>query len=51
MVLVLVLVKPWALALSMLSIFFVFFAELFAFRWGTKKLQSLGITYGKYENH
>ncbi|KAL5537145.1 hypothetical protein ACEPAF_968 [Sanghuangporus sanghuang] len=36
---------PWALALCMLSIFLIFFAELIAFRWGTAKLQKLGITY------
>ncbi|THH08542.1 hypothetical protein EW145_g2647 [Phellinidium pouzarii] len=38
-------VYPWALALCMLSIFIIFFVELFAFRLGTAKLAKLGMTY------
>ncbi|KAG8809883.1 high-affinity Zn(2+) transporter zrt1 [Serendipita sp. 399] len=32
-------VYPWAAAISMASVFFIFFLELFAFRWGTSRLQ------------
>ncbi|KAG8797150.1 high-affinity Zn(2+) transporter zrt1, partial [Serendipita sp. 399] len=32
-------VYPWAAAISMASVFFIFFLELFAFRWGTARLQ------------
>jgi zinc transporter 1/2/3 len=38
-------VYPWALALCMFSIFVIFFVELAAFRWGTKRLAKLGVTY------
>ncbi|KAG5651620.1 hypothetical protein H0H81_008025 [Sphagnurus paluster] len=34
---------PYALALCMLSIFSIFVVELVAFRWGTAKLQKIGI--------
>ncbi|KAJ8515882.1 hypothetical protein ONZ45_g6734 [Pleurotus djamor] len=33
---------PYALALCLLSIFFIFIVELIAFRWGTAKLAKLG---------
>ncbi|PPQ91495.1 hypothetical protein CVT25_013752 [Psilocybe cyanescens] len=33
---------PYALALCLLSIFFIFIVELVAFRWGTSKLSKLG---------
>ncbi|KAF8500515.1 ZIP-like iron-zinc transporter [Gautieria morchelliformis] len=36
-------VYPWALAISMASVFSIFFLELFAFRWGSAKLASIGI--------
>ncbi|KAG8783394.1 high-affinity Zn(2+) transporter zrt1 [Serendipita sp. 411] len=31
-------VYPWAAAISMSSVFFIFFIELFVFRWGTARL-------------
>ncbi|GJJ11160.1 hypothetical protein Clacol_005392 [Clathrus columnatus] len=33
---------PYALGISMASVFAIFFAELFAFRWGTAKLAEIG---------
>ncbi|KIJ39669.1 hypothetical protein M422DRAFT_174781, partial [Sphaerobolus stellatus SS14] len=33
---------PWALAISMGSVFGIFFLELTAFRWGSSKLASIG---------
>ncbi|KAF9031366.1 ZIP-like iron-zinc transporter [Hymenopellis radicata] len=36
---------PYALALCMLSIFFIFIVELVAFKWGTSKLASLGLQH------
>ncbi|KAF8512845.1 ZIP-like iron-zinc transporter [Hysterangium stoloniferum] len=33
---------PWALAISMASVFGIFFLELAAFRWGSAKLASIG---------
>ena len=39
-------VKPYALALCLLSIFAIFLLELVAFRWGTAKLAKLGKTHG-----
>ncbi|KAG6813873.1 hypothetical protein H0H92_006280 [Tricholoma furcatifolium] len=38
-------IYPYALALSLLSIFSIFIVELIAFRWGTAKLAKLGITH------
>lgn len=39
---------PWAPAFAMMSVFLVFFVELAAFRWGTAKLDALGLkAYGK----
>lgn len=40
---------PWAPALAMISVFLVFFVELAAFRWGTAKLDALGVK--AYDNH
>ncbi|KAF8518935.1 ZIP-like iron-zinc transporter [Hysterangium stoloniferum] len=34
---------PWALAISMASVFSIFFVELVAFRWGRAKLASIGL--------
>ncbi|KAJ6481225.1 ZIP-like iron-zinc transporter [Mycena vitilis] len=36
---------PYALALCLLSIFSIFILELVAFRWGTSKLQKLGLRH------
>ncbi|TFK74958.1 ZIP zinc/iron transport family [Pluteus cervinus] len=36
---------PYALALSLLSIFFIFIVEIIAFRWGTAKLAKLGLKH------
>jgi len=36
-------VYPWPLAISMASVFGIFFLELFAFRWGSAKLASIGV--------
>ncbi|CAG7851847.1 SubName: Full=Uncharacterized protein {ECO:0000313/EMBL:CCA68094.1} [Serendipita indica DSM 11827] len=33
-------VYPWPAAISMASVFFIFFIELFAFRWGTARLKA-----------
>ncbi|EKM50161.1 uncharacterized protein PHACADRAFT_264732 [Phanerochaete carnosa HHB-10118-sp] len=38
-------VYPYALAIAMLSIFMIFIVELVAFRWGTAKLASIGISH------
>lgn len=35
----------------MLSIFIIFFVELFAFRWGSAKLAKLGAGYGMYSSY
>lgn len=37
--------QPWPSAISMAAVFFLFFAELIAFRWGTAKLARLGANY------
>jgi len=34
----------WAPAIAMMAVFAVFLVELFAFRWGTAKLQAMGVT-------
>ncbi|KAG9036343.1 high-affinity Zn(2+) transporter zrt1 [Tulasnella sp. JGI-2019a] len=39
---------PWASAITMLSVFSVFFIELFAFRWGMARLES---TKARYDPH
>ncbi|KAH9479523.1 Zinc-regulated transporter 2 [Psilocybe cubensis] len=39
---------PYALALCLLSIFFIFIVELVAFRWGTGKLSKLGKSHGVF---
>ncbi|KAK7687619.1 hypothetical protein QCA50_008833 [Cerrena zonata] len=36
---------PYALAISLLSIFLIFIVEIVAFRWGTAKLAKLGISH------
>ncbi|KAI0703020.1 Zinc/iron permease [Cytidiella melzeri] len=36
---------PFALAIAMFSIFFIFLTELVAFRWGTAKLASIGMSH------
>ncbi len=38
-------VQPWPSAISMSAVFFLFFAELIAFRWGTTRLAKLGASY------
>ncbi|KAK0501472.1 hypothetical protein EDD18DRAFT_737808 [Armillaria luteobubalina] len=43
--------QPYALALCMLSIVFIFILELIAFRWGTKKLAKIGMSHGKASFH
>ncbi|KAB5594798.1 Zinc-regulated transporter 1 [Ceratobasidium theobromae] len=40
---------PWVPAIAMISVFMVFFVELAAFRWGTAKLDALGVK--GYDNH
>ncbi|KAF8603843.1 ZIP-like iron-zinc transporter [Ceratobasidium sp. AG-I] len=40
---------PWAPAFAMMSVFLVFFVELAAFRWGTAKLDALGLK--AYDTH
>lgn len=37
--------QPYALAIALVSIFFIFIVEIVAFRWGTAKLARLGITH------
>jgi solute carrier family 39 (zinc transporter), member 1/2/3 len=37
--------QPYALAIAMLSIFMLFIVELVAFRWGTAKLASIGVSH------
>ncbi|KAF8705269.1 ZIP Zinc transporter, partial [Rhizoctonia solani] len=34
---------PWAPAIAMMAVFFIFFVELAAYRWGTAKLDALGV--------
>ncbi|KAI0046478.1 Zinc/iron permease [Auriscalpium vulgare] len=41
----LIALQPYALALALLSIFFIFIVELLAFRIGTAKLKKLGISH------
>lgn len=36
---------PFALAIALISIFFIFVTELIAFRWGTAKLASIGVSH------
>lgn len=36
---------PYALAIALISIFMIFIVELVAFRWGTAKLASIGISH------
>ncbi|CAE6484096.1 unnamed protein product [Rhizoctonia solani] len=40
---------PWAPAIAMMAVFFIFFVELAAFRWGTAKLDAMGVK--AYDNH
>ncbi|CCO29242.1 Zinc-regulated transporter 2 OS=Saccharomyces cerevisiae (strain ATCC 204508 / S288c) GN=ZRT2 PE=3 SV=1 [Rhizoctonia solani AG-1 IB] len=40
---------PWAPAIAMMAVFFIFFVELAAYRWGTAKLDALGMK--TYDNH
>ncbi|CAE6410715.1 unnamed protein product [Rhizoctonia solani] len=40
---------PWAPAIAMMAVFFIFFVEIAAYRWGTAKLDALGIK--AYDNH
>lgn len=42
---------PWAAAISMTSVFFIFFIELFAFRWGTARMQKLNGGKVTYDAH
>lgn len=37
--------QPYALAIAMFSIFMIFIVELIAFRWGTAKLASIGLSH------
>lgn len=37
--------QPYALAIAMFSIFMIFIVELIAFRWGTAKLASIGVSH------
>ncbi|KAF7370210.1 ZIP-like iron-zinc transporter [Mycena sanguinolenta] len=39
---------PYGMALCLLSIFSIFILELIAFRWGTSKLEKIGLRHGKY---
>jgi zinc transporter 1/2/3 len=39
------LIQPYALAFCLLSIFSIFIVELVAFRWGTAKLEKLGLKH------
>ncbi|KAG8742223.1 high-affinity Zn(2+) transporter zrt1 [Ceratobasidium sp. 423] len=40
---------PWAPAIAMIAVFVIFFIELAAYRWGTAKLDALGVK--AYDNH
>ncbi|KAJ7653132.1 ZIP-like iron-zinc transporter [Mycena polygramma] len=42
---------PYALALCLLSIFSIFILELVAFRWGTSKLEKLGLRHDPHGHH
>ncbi|KAH9028558.1 ZIP-like iron-zinc transporter [Lactarius hengduanensis] len=42
---------PYALALALLSAFFIFTVELFAFRIGTAKLKKLGVRHDAHGHH
>ncbi|KAJ7905981.1 ZIP-like iron-zinc transporter [Mycena leptocephala] len=42
---------PYALALCMLSIFAIFILELIAFRWGTAKLEKLGLRHDPHGHY
>lgn len=42
---------PWAAAIAMMSVFFIFFVELFAFRWGTARMARLNGGKGAYDTH
>ncbi|KAH9056715.1 ZIP-like iron-zinc transporter [Lactarius vividus] len=42
---------PYALALALLSAFFIFTVELFAFRIGTAKLKKLGVSHDAHGHH
>nr|GAT55238.1 ZIP-like iron-zinc transporter [Mycena chlorophos] len=42
---------PYALALCLLSIFSIFILELIAFRWGTAKLQSIGLRHDPHGHY
>ncbi|KAF7310046.1 ZIP-like iron-zinc transporter [Mycena indigotica] len=42
---------PYALALCLLSIFSIFIVELVAFRWGTAKLDSIGLRHDPHGHH
>ncbi|KAJ7627119.1 Zinc/iron permease [Roridomyces roridus] len=41
---------PYALALCLLSIFSIFIVELVAFRWGTSKLERIGVRHDAHGN-
>ncbi|PVG03834.1 ZIP-like iron-zinc transporter [Serendipita vermifera] len=42
---------PWPAAISMTSVFFIFFIELLAFRWGTARLKRLNGGGMRYDPH
>ncbi|KAH7335131.1 ZIP-like iron-zinc transporter [Rhizoctonia solani] len=43
---------PWAPAIAMMAVFAIFFVELAAYRWGTAKLDALGVkAYGHHGAH
>ena len=44
--------QPYALAIALISIFFIFIVEIIAFRWGSAKLARLGISHDPHgHNH
>ena len=44
--------QPYALAIALISIFFIFIVEIVAFRWGSAKLARLGIAHDPHgHNH
>ncbi|KAJ7117455.1 ZIP-like iron-zinc transporter [Mycena epipterygia] len=42
---------PYALALCLMSIFSIFILELVAFRWGTAKLEKIGLNHDPHGHH
>ncbi|KDQ19003.1 hypothetical protein BOTBODRAFT_28478 [Botryobasidium botryosum FD-172 SS1] len=42
---------PWAPAISMMSVFAIFFVELAAFRWGSSRLQKVGGVHYDHHGH